>query len=377
MMYSKWIRGAIAIATLLLTLGSSACDCENQDFAEALSEISLALYHAPILYQDTDDTDPQSDYITKLDYDNNIIFSDNWDNRDNYPLIAAGYFSIVESRTHWFIIYGFFHPRDWTDSSFDQEHENDLEGLLAIVEKDGTTYGKLIGAITVFHLDFYSYKASDSSLTDGHEDIDGVLYFQNTAETILPIASNDAHHPMICQEAKGHGLKAWPHTGDFTGKADEDGIIYFPSIGSSDIPSSGNDRYVEYGLFTFGELWERQLEEANLSLSTSTTFASWGTFKGDKSGGCGNGIFILCSEDSANAPWGWDDKNDGATYRGEIALDPIHLVDHYFNGLGTFSQMYIKNRYLEDLRDKQYSSVNLPRGWPSELNLDSMLAKLP
>jgi hypothetical protein len=53
------------------------------------------------------------------------------------------------------------------------------------------------------------------------------------------------------------------------------------------------------------------------------------------------------------------------------------LVDHYFNGLGDFSHTYIKNRYLEDLRDKGYSSANLPRGWPNQLNLDSMLSKLP
>jgi hypothetical protein len=33
---------------------------------------------------------------------------------------------------HWYILYAFFHPQDWTDTPFDQEHENDLEGLLVI-----------------------------------------------------------------------------------------------------------------------------------------------------------------------------------------------------------------------------------------------------
>ena len=58
----------------------------------------------------------------------------------------------------------FFHPRDWTDSSFDQEHENDMEGLLSIVRKDGTPYGRLEGMVTVFHNDFYSFVSPGSQL---------------------------------------------------------------------------------------------------------------------------------------------------------------------------------------------------------------------
>ena len=42
-----------------------------------------------------------------------------------------------------------------------------------------------------------------------------------------------------------------------------------------------------------------------------------------------------CSNNSANAPWGWDDSNDGSVYKGEMALDPAHLTDVYFDGLGT------------------------------------------
>jgi hypothetical protein len=56
------------------------------------------------------------------------------------------------------------HPRDWTDRSRDQEHENDLEGLLTIVRKDGSRLGRLEGMVMVYHNDFYSYTPSGSPL---------------------------------------------------------------------------------------------------------------------------------------------------------------------------------------------------------------------
>lgn len=38
--------------------------------AQSATDLSLALYHAPIHYQDTDSTKYRGDYITRFDYDN-------------------------------------------------------------------------------------------------------------------------------------------------------------------------------------------------------------------------------------------------------------------------------------------------------------------
>ena len=102
-----------------------------------------------------------------------------------------------------------------------------------------------------------------------------------------------------------------------------------------------------------------------------------GELKGDTGGGCGNNwAAISCSKDAANAPWGWDDADDGPVFRGEMALDPAHLVHQYFGGLGDFSHQYLRNRYLIDLQSRGYGPGRLPRGWPSQVDLGVLFGKL-
>jgi len=337
--------------------------------AQSPTDLDLAVYHAPIHYQDTDSTKYSGDYITRFDYDQDWRATNNWDNLQQFALNAHAYYSVVETCTHRFITYSFFHPQDWTDIPFDQEHENDLEGLLAIVRKDGSTFGKPEGMVTVFHNDFYSYTPVGSPLRSGTQNIDGTLTMSSY---------NGSQHPSTTQEAKGHGLKAWPNAGNFKGASNEDGIIYYPSKTITELPSSGNDRNVQYLLldvFAPSGVWQHQLNEASLSSSSALTFASWGTFKGDSSGGCGAGA-PTCSTNSANAPWGWDDSNDGAVYKGEMALDPAHLTDVYFDGLGNFDTTYIRNQFIQGLKDRGYNSANLPQGWPTQINLNVLSGKL-
>ncbi|MBD2213699.1 hypothetical protein H6G27_28100 [Nostoc linckia FACHB-104] len=365
MLFKKFVL--MLVGVILAILVSSFT--ELKVIAQSPSDLDLALYHAPIHYQDTDSTKYSGDYITKFNYDGDWRGTNNWDNLQLFALNAHAYYSVVETCTHWFITYSFFHPQDWTDTPFDQEHENDLEGELAIVRKDGSTFGKLEGIVTAFHRDFYSYTPSGSSLRNGAENIDGTLTMSNY---------NGSLHQLTTQEAKGHGLKAWPYAGNFEGASSEDGIIYYPSTTTSEVPASGNDRDVKYLLldvFAANGMWQHQLDEASVSSSTALTYAGWGTFKGDSSGSCGAGT-PTCSNNSANTPWGWDDSNDGAVYKGEMALDPAHLTDVYFDGLGNFDTTYIRNRFIQNLRDRGYNSANLPLGWPTQLNLNSLIGKL-
>jgi len=349
--------------TLFVLLGFLVASCDKDDsFYE-----ELAFHYAPVHYQDTDDTNYPADFISRVNYDGNWTTTDNWDNLDGGDLSAWVYYSVVESCTHWFIVYAFYHPRDW-DDDHDKEHENDMEGILTIVQKDGSTFGELVGIITVFHLDFFSYIPLGSPLVAGNEDIDGILSW-DIVDGIPRIKT--------IQEAKGHGLKAWSFAGDFHGADYEDGIIYVPSSSTSMVPESGNDRRVSYQLIdlnAFGNLWTLQIFEAQRERDESSTFATWGTLKGDKGGGCGEGR--PCTSDAANAPWGWDDEDDGPTFAGEMALDPAHLVDHYFDGLGDFSHQYLRNDYLENLQELEYGPDFLPRGWPDELDLAELYSKL-
>lgn len=355
------MRGTI---TLAATLGWLACS----HGAHAATHAEVAFQHAPAHYQDTDSSDYPSDFLTAFDYDSDRVSTNNWDHRGDGRWPATVHYSVVESCTHYFITYAFYHPRDWSDTIFDQEHENDLEGALVAVRKDATPYGTLEAMVTIFHTDFFSYTRSGSPITNGNESIDGTLSFES---------NGGVSRVKTVQEAKGHGLKAWPYAGDFNGAANQDGIVYYPTSGAAESPSSGNDRAVAYRLVDIhatNGMWDAALNDLTLG-AQAPTFSSFGTFRGDTSGDCGSGL-KSCSTNSANTPWGWDDSNDGAVYRGEVALDPAHLFAHYFGNLGTFSQKYLSNRYLQGLRAAGYSSANRPAGLVTQVDLDALYQKL-
>lgn len=321
------LSGSLSSALLLgLTLASAACvEEDGEDLAETTAELSavnsadraaLALRWAPVHYMDVDQTGSHAlgggaDYITAYDFDGDLNGRNNWDNAGKaaFPLRAHGYYSVVETNSHWFLTFLFFHPRDWTDSFFDTEHENDAEGVMLAVQRDGSTYGKLQASITVAHTDFFSYVAPGSAWKSGAESVDGTLQMANLA---------DGAHPVTAQEAKGHGLKARPHY-DING----DGIIYYPSATTAGVPTNPNDRNVQYKLVDInapGGMWDQR--------NNSSLFGGFGSFAGDNTGGCGSGA-ISCGTNSANAPWGWDDSNDGPG-RGAMASDPMGLSRNYF-----------------------------------------------
>ena len=74
------------------------------------------------------------------------------------------------------------------------------------------------------------------------------------------------------------------------------------------------------------------------------------------------------SPDAANAPWQWDDNDDSPVLPLDFFYDPAHLVDRYFNGLGTFSHVYTGNSYDGDTHTLESaqpfsSQENYARTW--------------
>jgi hypothetical protein len=331
---------ALLLLALVLAPSAACLTGEPEELGETVSELSasdaahraqLAMRWAPVHYQDVDQTGSHAlggaaDYIAAYDFDGNLNARDNWDRAGNaaYPLRAHGYYSVAETSTHWFLVYLFFHARDWTDLFFDTEHENDAEGVLLAVHRDGSTYGKLQAAVTVAHTSFYSYLPSGSAWTPGAENVDGTLQMTALA---------DGTHPVTAQEAKGHGLKARPYY-DIVG----DGVVYFPSLTTAEVPSGPNDRDVLYKLVDIlvpDGMWDQR--------NNTSLFAGAGNFAGDNTGGCGGGA-IGCSSNSANAPWGWDDNND-VPARGAMATDPAGLVRSYFTIPEAISTTYTFNSF--------------------------------
>jgi len=299
----------------------------------------LVMEYAPIHYQDVDpdgtwSLEGRSDYLTSINYDGDWDTSNNWEHiapRKGHKAIGHAYYSVVLTETHAFIIYAFYHPRDWNSAGVKPDaHENDMEGVLEIIELPGRIgsagfdyldKGVLKAMVTVFHLDFYSYRNRDipnaEEYQGNHEDIDGKIEFKE-------YIGGGALHPVTAQQSEGHGLKAWPHVEIKGG----DGLIYYPAWEKHTEPGHPNDRSNMYRLIDIHKengLWARR--------NNSETFDSFGVFNGNNH-----------QWHTAHAPWGWDDKNDNPG-RGDIAMDPIKLVKSYFKNLGNFSNTYILNQY--------------------------------
>ena len=116
---SRATRAALRFGTLLgLTL--SGLPAHAAESARDLEfRAALALRHAPIHHQDVHVSGAHAlagaaDYITRVDFDQDDDASNNWDNAGDarFPLSAHAYYAVVETPTHWFITYQFFHPRD-------------------------------------------------------------------------------------------------------------------------------------------------------------------------------------------------------------------------------------------------------------------------
>lgn len=305
--------GALGFACCLTLTAASA---QAASAAAAGFRSELALRWAPIHHQDVHRNGAHAlngaaDFITSYDFDGDDDASNNWDNAGGAraSFAAHAYFTVVETSSHWFVTYLFFHPRDWSSRFLETEHENDAEGVLLAVKRDNTRFGALRAAVTVSHADFYSYVPASSDWSSGNEDVDGRLRLQSF---------EGALHPVTAQQAETHAIKAWPEFG-----IERERVVYYPSLSVAEVPSSTNDRHVRYQLhdvLATGGLWQRR--------GSARLFARYGFFGGNASGGCGNGV-LWCRGNAARTAWGWDDHDDGVP-AGAMASDPARLLRAYF-----------------------------------------------
>ena len=316
---------------MVLSLTLSTTFARAESAAEAPFRAALALRYAPIDQQDVHTHGEHAlggaaDYITSFDFDGDYDASNNWDHAGDarFPLAAHAYYSVVETTSHWFITYQFLHPRDWSSTFFETEHENDSEGMLLAVARDGSRFGALRAAVTVVHADFYSYVPAGSPYGSGQEDVDGTLGLQAYAGEL---------HPVTAQQAETHALKAWPYY-----RIGQQGIVYYPSLTRAEVPSGPNDRNVLYQLHDVlepGGLWQHRRDPQ--------LFARYGAFAGNGSGGCGKGV-LWCRRNAAHAPWAWNDHDDHAP-AGAMATDPARLLQAYFDTRERVSNVYRFNPF--------------------------------
>lgn len=158
----------------------------------------IVVNYAPVIYQATrkKSRSPKWDFITSFDFDGDLKGNNNEESltKGNYPLKATVYYAIIESETHYFITYSFFHPLDWSIyPSFVpfSWHENDMENIQIVVQKENE---KAIILSAQAHLstevsvDYYSKIFSGDKKIE-HDDIKYI-----------------GKNPSVYVESGGHGI---------------------------------------------------------------------------------------------------------------------------------------------------------------------------
>ncbi|MEB9625386.1 beta/gamma crystallin-related protein [Bacillus cereus] len=256
-----------------------------------------------------------------------------WNTVGKNPQVPYVYTSVQETETHLFLGYYFYHIRD-DGPTILEKHENDLEGIMIAVRKDGN-YGVPVAMETISHSDFLRYRLNDPNLQSGHIRIEN-----------MPVRLSEGTHPEIFISSNGGAVSINKHGHDvsaFTGAEDvgNDGIVYKVGEGPSGEPNQFSPKWqhrYNYAILPIEEIWDEKYQYNN------TPFESFGIFPSTM----GNG--------NANAPWNWNDKDqdsttditsggDGTLGKGIFFTDPAYLFDIDFNGLEPFSHEYVHNPY--------------------------------
>ncbi|MGH9840922.1 MAG: hypothetical protein ACREEM_19280 [Blastocatellia bacterium] len=337
----------------------------------------IAARFAPIFHQGLGEN-PRADYITNFDFDGDWRGDNNWNNLDNraFPLKAYIYYSVAETRTHYFIHYAVFHPRDYkgdggaatstlletligeglrragkdpTGGLADEvalSHENDLEGCLVVAEKAGNDPRKATVKFveTLAHNRYLKYCA--------REDRAGLC------EAI----EMNGQRPLIFIEPKGHGLSR--HVGDkFQLKRAVKGVMTYTYAGRAEDSGEAADKSAKstgYDLIPiYDTLWTRAQPGVNETYGEAFDFQSRSILQAqtDKSapkkveqkfgplGAAFRGTIGF--KNKARPPWGWFDSSEKDRPQGEWFFDPAAVVARHFNLEVEFTLVYVYQPYFK------------------------------
>jgi hypothetical protein len=336
----------------------------------------IAAQFAPVFYQGLGDK-PRADYITNFDFDGDWRGDNNWNNLDNraFPLKAYIYYSVTETRTHYFVHYAIFHPRDYkgdggaaTSTLLETligeglrrvgkdptgglanevalSHENDLEGCLVVAEKAGGDPQKAVVKFveTLAHNRFLKYCA--------REDRPGIC------EAI----EMNGQRPLIFIEPKGHGPSRY--TGDkFQLKGSVKGVLAYAYAGRAEVSDEAagkSAQSVGYDLVPIRDtLWMRAQAGANETYGEAFDFQSRSILRTQSDqpaakieqrfgplGAAFRGTVGF--KNKARAPWGWFDSSEKDRPQGEWFFDPAAVIARHFSLGPEFPLAYVYQPYFK------------------------------
>ncbi len=286
----------------------------------------LAEHWAPLFAAETW-FQPKSDMAARFDFDGDWQGDNNWDNLETGSSQAFVYYAAMETATHWFLIYNVFHPRDYSDKCVAGScHENDNEGLILTVKKDGSEFGQLQVLESLAHNNVYA-AVLDDRIKNGVHGVEG------------RIELHDGSHPIAFIESGGHGIypgASRKHSRFSQGKFSIGTGITYVYKGVAERPKHADDKLVGYELLPiYNHWWLRGTEGANWRERSFDDFYQYQPF-GNRPGipaaaGKISAAFLGRKEASNKARpfWGWFDnatKKRNLLNNGPWALDPAYAV---------------------------------------------------
>ena len=167
--------------------------------------LEVVYKYAPIIYQEISPDEKLQiyDFITSVDYDNDFQANNNEENITKFQLPATLYYSVLETKTHYFVNYSIYHPLDWSRLPWYFPytwHENDMENIQVVIEKRENQPCNINFLITQAHL--------KSSIYSAHIQIRN-HFSRVEKESILQLDTNltkKGFHPVLYIEKGGHGI---------------------------------------------------------------------------------------------------------------------------------------------------------------------------
>ena len=350
---------------ILLPVPYLSASVTPQKPRERNRDYEIAARFAPIFYQAIGE-DPRSDYVTNFDFDGDWRGDNNWANaaEKKFPLRAYIYYSVAETLTHYFIHYAVFHPRDYKGGErkgiilsdiiregvkrgADKDptgwmleagvaHENDLEGVLLIVAKNGNS----IDRARVIYVDAFHHN-------------DFALYAADTEAPGLASLKTDQQRVLLYVEPKGHGIEAY--TGDDK-QTEKKTFVIYRYEGRADNPEAIKEGPVGYELLPIETtLWARakNVGKENPTYASTKDFGQVVINVQDKNGKTvvhkikvGTLGFAFLGKtgglNMARPPWSWFDRDHRKDPPGYWFFDPADLVKRDFKLGDDFSTTYAR-----------------------------------
>jgi hypothetical protein len=344
---------AIALAACGLGCGAEPGERSDNDLVSVQSGLTAydrALHWAPIHYQHIHQLGGTgmwgyADLFSRFDDDGDWVGTNNWDNLDGENM-AYAYYTVAETATHWFFGYAFFHPRDWDDGLL-QEHENDMEGVVEIVRKDGSLWGSFEAIMTVHHEIWATFRNPTTAAYLSQGAISP--YLGNLAFEVSGDPTESHLRPMTWQHSQGHGFLGCENSNN-CGLNGEDAVRTVPSGQATDsplLPIQGiiTRNYMLKDMAASDGLWGHRFDH--------NAQVSWNNYAGDDSGGCGFEYDESCPNNAAGTPWG------ASNYELLLFADPAKVANEFFAGWNNVNS----SRTLS--LDYTSNTLGTPHSWRS------------